>query len=107
MSRDIGATWDICLTLNRWGRCYLQQKTQVLSKRKFNDALETAKVSGFQEHIARALHGLAYISAQEKNFLSASQLGKNSLKIFEKMQHRKGREVKEWLLQIQPGDENG
>lgn len=87
----------ICSFLNNRGSFYLGLQKYKLAKADFKDALDISKLANYKEVIADASFGLAKIAHYDGDETRACEFGRNSLLVYEKMNHEKRLEVLEWL----------
>jgi tetratricopeptide (TPR) repeat protein/transcriptional regulator with XRE-family HTH domain len=102
IARQVGDTWLLGAILNEWGELALREQRLDEAFAAFNEVL-TLSANGNQEAAAQARYGLARVAAARGDRATALHLGKESLGIFQSMDHRQTEEVKTWLQSI-PGE---
>ena len=100
LAREIGQRWDITAALIQLGELYLKQKKIDLALAAFNEAFITGQDIESKDLSADALFGLAKIEKEQGNNIGAIKKGKESLALYESIEHSKAEEIRNWLAEL-------
>jgi len=101
LARSQSSPWHISKTLSEWGEVHIKFLQLHAADAVFQEVLIYGRnVGGDPESLARALYGLARIAALRNNVAEATRLGQESALHFEKIDHYKAGEVREWMLSL-------